>query len=257
MELSDAGRKILGLIVVDIRTGRFNPSNAIAFLGYKEVHDRLGLERIGFNWGSSLAKLGLADLAYWVRDENLPAITGLIVDEIKRKPGKGYFQVYKRSEDEVAWWCDQVRASIKQDWSRWVPDQNSVLLHELALDSRTFVDGNTRAVTQEVRERCNALRERGKALFRDADGVLRCKICGWHKPSDGRISGDIVELHHLDPVCEAPTSGRIVTVAEIEEFLLPVCPNCHRLVHARRGGGQFDSTTLQRILNVQVQRTTH
>jgi predicted HNH restriction endonuclease len=62
------------------------------------------------------------------------------------------------------------------------------------------------------------------------------------------ISGDIVELHHLDPISEAPDEGRIVTIADAATLFVPVCPNCHRMIHARTGGGQFDVEALRRIL---------
>lgn len=79
-------------------------------------------------------------------------------------------------------------------------------------------------------------------------GLLRCKVCDWHKPEHGMISGDIVELHHIDPISDAPDDGRTITAKEALELLAPVCPTCHRMIHARTGGGQFDVSELKQII---------
>jgi hypothetical protein len=248
MELSSSARLILELLVSEIRRGRFRPDDEGTFLGYKEVHDRLHLIRKGPNWGNSLRSQGLADLAELLRDEKLPAATGLIVGEDKpRRPGKGYFSIYGVSDGDLDWWRDQIRNSIRQDWSKWVDDIGLIDLDELREDSLSYIEGSTSFHNVALRVRCDALRTRAKELFRSPDGYLRCKVCGWHKP-DARISGDIVEMHHIDPVSSAPPSGRRVTLEKAIGLLIPVCPTCHRMIHSRTGGGQFDIRTLRQIL---------
>jgi 5-methylcytosine-specific restriction protein A len=248
MELSASGRAILELLVGDIRRGRFRPSDEGTFCGYKEMHDRLGLLRKGFHWGNSLRSQGLGHLAEWLRDQKLPAVTGLIVGENEpRRPGQGYFSVFSIPDGDVDWWRSQVRAAIKQDWSKWVDDVGSVDLDELREDSLSYLEGAMKPVDREARQRCDALRQRAREVFRGEDGFLHCEVCGWHKP-DARISGDIVELHHLDPVHAFPAGGRKVTLAAVIDMLVPVCPTCHRMLHSKTGGGQFDVCTLKQIL---------
>jgi predicted HNH restriction endonuclease len=149
-------------------------------------------------------------------------------------------------------WCrEQIQAAIDLDWSPWLPDGEPVTLAEIIQESRSYHEGATSQVTQEIKARCDALRKKTKELLRDADGLLRCKVCDWHKPEDEMISGDIVELHHLDPISEAPDEGRIVTITDAVKLFVPVCPNCHRMIHARTGGGHFDIETLRAILKKQ------
>jgi hypothetical protein len=67
-----------------------------------------------------------------------------------------------------------------------------------------------------------------KEQLRDADGLLRCKVCDWHKPEDEMISGDIVELHHLDPISEAPdevkgADCRLITGSPISRLRDAAC----------------------------------
>lgn len=248
MALSPSGRAILEFLVGELRRGRFRLHDEGTFCGYKEVHERLGLSRRGFHWGNSLRSQGLADLAEWLRDEKLPALTGLIVgEEEPRRPGPGYFSVFGMPDGDLAWWRAQVRAGIKQDWSKWVPDIGLVDLDDIREDSLSYLEGTTKTVSLELRARCDALRTRAREIFRSPDGFLRCEVCGWHKP-DARISGDIVELHHLDPLHRAPASGRKVTLEEAIALLVPVCPTCHRMLHSKTGGGQFEVPALKQIL---------
>lgn len=247
--MTDAGQKILEILVAEMARGRFQPHDPETFCGYRELHKLLDLPQKGPHWGKSLENQGLADLAKWIREMKLPAITGLIVGEqAPRLPGKGYYEINDQPDGSVAWWRDQVKASIAHDWSQWVSDIEPVALSELSLDSLAYVEGATTQVTRESKARCDKLRKRAKELFRDPDGFLRCRICGWHKPQHGMVSGDIVELHHIDPIANAPEDGRTITAKDALELLVPVCPTCHRLLHARTGGGQFAPEELRLIL---------
>ena len=247
--LTDAGRNILQALVGEMGCGRFKPHDPESFCGYNELHTMLGLPQKGPHWGKSLENQGLADLAEWLQDMNLPAITGLIVGEqAPRLPGKGYYEINGQPNGSQDWWREQVQASIAYDWSPWVPDIEPVSLTEFSLESRTYVEGTTTQVTRETKARCDGLRKRAKELFRDADGFIRCRICRWHKPQNAMISGDIVELHHIDPIADAPAEGRTITVKDALELLVPVCPTCHRLIHSRTGGGHFEKEQLRKIL---------
>lgn len=247
--VSDEGQRILEYLVAEMWKGRFQPHDEGSFCGYKEVHQALGLAQKGPHWGKSLENQGLADLAKWIRELRLPAITGLIVGESEpRLPGKGYYEVNGQPDGSTDWWRSEVRKAIGFDWAPWVPDSVAILVEELVFESKSYLEGSTVEVTREVKERCGALRKRAKELFRDPDGALRCKVCGWSKPPHGMISGDIVELHHIDPIAEAPKGGRAVSIADAESLFVPLCPNCHRMIHARTGGGEFGVEGLQDIL---------
>jgi hypothetical protein len=235
--LSKGAERILVFLVAEIRRGRFDPANERTLCTYQEVHNSLNLQRTDNNWEKCLNAQGLDHLAKWARTHNLPAITGLVVKSTKPR----------RPEGKEDWWREQVQASIGYDWSPWLPDGEPVTLAEIIQESVSYLEGAMSQVTKEIKARCDALRKKTKELLRDSDGFLRCKVCGWHKP-DARISGDIVELHHLNPISEAPDEGRIVTIADAAKLFSPVCPNCHRMIHARTGGGQFDVEALRRIL---------
>jgi hypothetical protein len=245
--LAPEAKAILQLLVNRIRDGRFLPDDAKSFMGYREAHSCLGLKKRGPLWGSSLQGQGLESLAVWLHDNNLPAITGLIVDQKDFRPGDGYFKVNSRPIGESKWWSDQMRRAIAFDWSPYVEDDTTPSLDELERFTQAVVEGALRTIPVEVRSRCEALRKRARQYYRSPDGKLRCEVCGWCKP-DNRISGDIVELHHIRQLAKSPPDGVRLMLHEAVQSLAPLCPCCHRISHSRIGGRSFTLAELKAII---------
>ena len=59
----------------------------------------------------------------------------------------------------------------------------------------------------------------------------RCQGCGY-KMSElyGEVAERIIHVHHLKPVSKLPPGYEIDPINE----LVPLCPNCHTVVHARK-----------------------
>lgn len=245
--LTPVAKAILQLLVNQIRAGRFLPDDERSFMGHGDVHKKLGLEKRGPNWGNSLNAQGLGNLALWIRQKQLPALTGLIVDQTNFQPGDGYYRAYNRPLNDRAWWMDQIRQAIAFDWSPYVEDDPAPTIEQLKTYTSAVIEGTVNTVSVEVRARCEALRRRAKQFYRGADGKLKCEVCGWQKP-DNRISGDIVELHHMRPLADLPEQGVSLSMREAIESLVPLCPCCHRIAHSRIGGGSFSLKELKSII---------
>jgi predicted HNH restriction endonuclease len=143
----------------------------------------------------------------------------------------------------------QIAAAISHDWSAFVPDYESVTEAELIETSRVYLEGAITHISSSVRSRCQSLRMRVAELYRGPDGFLCCSICGWKKPTDGRFSGDIVEMHHHNkPISSLPAEGQHLTLEQAIDVMIPVGPTCHRLLHARRDGKTFTAAELRKIL---------
>jgi 5-methylcytosine-specific restriction protein A len=58
----------------------------------------------------------------------------------------------------------------------------------------------------------------------------KCAVCNLSPPDLYGQAGDILEVHHIEPVSqlEAPRSYNPAT------DLIPLCPNCHRALHTRK-----------------------
>jgi hypothetical protein len=249
MTLSSQGKAILQLLVDQIREARFVPDDPMSFMGYKEVHDRLGLSKMGPHWGASLSHQGLGDLASWLRSDGHPAVTGLIVSQENFTPGDGYFEVNGHALGDNQWWANQIRLAISYDWSPFVIDTPMPTYAELMDFTSAVIEGRVSTIDVTTRSRCEALRRRARQYYVRKDGRLYCEICGWTKP-DNRFSGDIVELHHIRPLHELSPDGVTMLLKDAISSLAPLCPNCHRCAHSRRGDRRtFTMEELRKLIH--------
>lgn len=58
----------------------------------------------------------------------------------------------------------------------------------------------------------------------------QCAVCGFSPPDLYGAAGDIIEVHHVEPVGQLETPRPYNPATD----LIPLCPNCHRAVHTRR-----------------------
>ena len=246
--MTEEAQRLLDLIVEQINSGRFIPGKPEKYLGYKEVHVLLHLPQKGATWGRSLKVQGLNDLAEWVNQERVPAVTGLIIDTTRNnRPGNGYFKAFNNINEDDDWWHEEVRRSIGFDWSQYSNVEALPTRDQLDRYDTRYTEGKVHEVDFQTRRRCEALIRRIKSLFRDEDGELKCELCGWSRPST-TLSGEIIEIHHLCPKSSLPVEGIQWTLEEALKNLRPLCPNCHRIAHAKPGGGTFSLEELREIV---------
>ena len=91
--------------------------------------------------------------------------------------------------------------------------------------SSALTEGNLSASYKEIRHRNAIARERCLAYH-----GLVCKVC---KLDFGLTYGpefrDCIHVHHLNPMAQADS----VRAVNPETDLVPVCPNCHAVIHAQ------------------------
>lgn len=237
--MTTEAQRLLDLLVRCIRDGLFVPGKPATYLGDKKCHDLLGLPCRGGTWGRSLKLQGLNALAEWLQSAKVPAITGLIVDTTKGfRPAHGFFRAFNDDVEDDEWWREEVRRAIAYNWSAYSADDEPPTRDELRFIELLYTEGQRATLTSEVRTRCEALVKRAKGYFRSSDGELRCTVCNWSRPSSD-LRGDIVEIHHLQPITRMPQQGVRWTFSEALRYLSPLCPNCHRVAHASPSGEQF------------------
>jgi 5-methylcytosine-specific restriction endonuclease McrA len=97
-------------------------------------------------------------------------------------------------------------------------------------------EGRSSAKTILVRERSKKLREKAIEFFTDSDGVIKCCICGYEF---GKTFGDYgkgyIEIHHKKPVYQYDDKDVESVLSEAINNLAPVCANCHRMLHHKKG----------------------
>ncbi len=86
--------------------------------------------------------------------------------------------------------------------------------------------------SKSARKRSTKLREAAIDHF-TREGIIKCECCGYifaeHYPAD--FKSDCIEIHHLKPLYQYPGVSEQITIAEAMKNLIPVCPNCHRVIH--------------------------
>lgn len=65
------------------------------------------------------------------------------------------------------------------------------------------------------------------------DGVIKCDCCGFEFSSfyGANYGKNCIEIHHIKPIFLYEEGNLIQTIEEALLNLLPVCPNCHRVIH--------------------------
>lgn len=96
-----------------------------------------------------------------------------------------------------------------------------------------------RVVTRNVqtRERSSYLRKIAIEHF-TRNNIISCDCCGFNFPKYyGDVYGkDCIEIHHKRPIFQYQGDTFEQLVDSALENLLPVCPNCHRVIHKNHIG---------------------
>ena len=62
---------------------------------------------------------------------------------------------------------------------------------------------------------------------------MNCKVCNLNfKKVYGEIGEDFIHIHHIVPINEIGKNYKI----DYKKDLIPVCPNCHSMLHRKLNG---------------------
>lgn len=96
-----------------------------------------------------------------------------------------------------------------------------------------------RIVTRNVQTRERSSRLRAIAIEHFTyNNMICCNCCGFNFPSAyGAVYGkDCIEIHHIKPIFQYQGDTFDKVVENALQNLLPVCPNCHRVIHKNHIG---------------------
>ena len=123
-----------------------------------------------------------------------------------------------RAADAVIWGLDSIISSVQA--------------------TREFEEGGEVVITSKRYERSNALR--AEAVRHHG---VNCCICDFNfSEAYGEIGVGFIHIHHIDRVAD---SG--VRVVDVEKDLIPICPNCHAMIH--RETPPMNPEKLKQIMN--------
>lgn len=180
----------------------------------------------------------------------LPFITCCVITASSKLPGSGIESLYEdcgidiKGKDLDKLYKDE-REKIRScnNWDKLakylgieisMPTSGEVIYsQEVSEDkAKEYVEGATKKVFVNKYERDRHARNECLAYYAEKDGCIKCQICGF---DFGEKYGDkyknIIEVHHLIPLSEIKKSYNV----NPKKDLLPVCPNCHVVLHSKVG----------------------
>lgn len=73
-----------------------------------------------------------------------------------------------------------------------------------------------------------------------------CKVCGFNfEEVYGNFAKDYIHVHHIVPLSQINDKYKV----DYKNDLIPVCPNCHAMLHKKRGSGYLTVEQLRGIIN--------
>lgn len=179
--------------------------------------------------------------------------SALAVDYKNRRPSDSFFKLAVLLEAlpldtrtaRDAFWIDHLQRAFRYYKSQAVAESLPTA-RELYDYGQTILEGVVSTQISPARSRCDSVTSLAREHYRSPDGLLHCEVCFWSRPV-GDFVGDIVEMHHRMVLAAAPPEGRVLTTHEAILLLAPLCPNCHRLTHARPGGSTYSTDDLRNI----------
>lgn len=247
--------KLLEYLVAHFQTGNISPDDPRTHLPYSKVLNELGFPNDRRTPGDSLNKHAMGGLAKWLHENNLPAITGVIVNKLTDPqrggfPSKSYFHFHEREDLDFQWQREQVRAACEIDWILELIKLGVALEGDFELAEEvpeSLVEGARKTITVNSYERNSAARN---ACIKEY-GVC-CSVCEFNfEEFYGERGSGYIHVHHLVAIADI---GQEYEVDPIKD-LRPVCPNCHAMLH-RKGNIGIDELRSEISFNNALQRTS-
>lgn len=137
------------------------------------------------------------------------------------------------------WFPQQSGISIKQEvldsleskWFDFIKEnkyiKNSFISNDVITEIKeTFLEGKSKDITQTRYERNPEARKRCLSHY-----GYSCKICSFNfEKNFGEIGAGYIHVHHINQISEI---GKEYEIDPIKD-LIPVCPNCHAMIHSKR-----------------------
>lgn len=120
-----------------------------------------------------------------------------------------------------------------------------------------IAEGASKYVITKTYERSYKLRNAAIDHF-SRNGTIACDCCGFEfKSFYGDTFGtSCIEIHHLKPIFQYASMSAVQTIERALNNLLPVCPNCHRVIHKNSITADKIPEFKQSILNNRHSLTT-
>lgn len=132
---------------------------------------------------------------------------------------------YNIQQEALSKVAEPTRAKLKQ----LVVFDEGILEKDIAIS-----EGKNRIVKQTAYERSAKLRELA-IRFYAVDGAIQCEVCGFDfRAVYGSHGEGFIEIHHIKPIFHYADQDMEKTLASALQNVVPLCSNCHRMIHRKR-----------------------
>lgn len=137
--------------------------------------------------------------------------------------------------------------SLEANWFNFIKEnkyiKNSFVSNDVITDiEETFREGKSKDITQTRYERNPEARKRCLTHY-----GYSCRICDFNFENHfGDVGKGFIHVHHINQISEI---GKEYEVDPIKD-LIPVCPNCHAMIHSKR-----PAFTIEKIK--EIRKTTY
>lgn len=165
----------------------------------------------------------------------LPLLSVLVVNQKTREPGIGFNELCNELQVHPELMNDADAQSIAcindvracSDWSALerylaeIPDPVSEVVQTERIEGK-LIQIHATAYERDPKNRAECLRIHG----------TKCAICGFDAAEVyGEEFRGHIHVHHIEPLGEVGAAHAIDPATD----LIPVCPNCHMILHAKKG----------------------
>jgi len=105
---------------------------------------------------------------------------------------------------------------------------------ELFDENTTINEGTQNIVKTKVYKRSSKLRVEAIKYYTE-ENKIKCKVCCFDfEDFYGEHGKGFIEIHHQKPVYQFDGDDTEKTIGQAIKNVIPVCPNCHRMIHRSR-----------------------
>jgi predicted HNH restriction endonuclease len=102
-------------------------------------------------------------------------------------------------------------------------------------ENLTINEGTQIIVRTKVYKRSSKLRRQAIDYYTTSDNRIKCKVCSFDfEEFYGKLGHGFIEIHHQKPVFQFDGDDEQRTIKQALENVIPVCSNCHRMIHRSR-----------------------
>jgi len=92
----------------------------------QQLHEEMRLNMEAMNPMLSLYQQGLANLSIWLKENQLPALTGIVINRSTRRPSDLFFNLFGKSRKDILWWHNEIASAMRTDWQPYLNIANSM-----------------------------------------------------------------------------------------------------------------------------------